>query len=385
MQFGYCTNVHAGADLEQTRTNLERYAVAVKRRACPGEPMGVGLWLSASAARELREGSHLAGFRDWLHAAGLVPYTLNGFPYGDFHQKVVKHQVYLPTWREPARLDYTLDLIHLLDALLAPGVEGSISTLPLAWGQPTPGARALDEHAVGLRRVADELARLEKERGRLIHLCLEPEPGCILQRGVDVVRFFEEHLLRGQDEGPLRRYLRVCHDVCHAAVMFEEQADVLARYRNAGILVGKVQVSSAVSLPLERTAPQERAAALAQLAGFHEERYLHQTMVRHSSGTEPVFYEDLPLALTAEGQRSDSEWRVHFHVPVYLQKFGRLEAMQAPIRECLRETARDGVPHFEVETYAWGVLPPELRQPDLAAGIADEIFWFRDAWRAERG
>ena len=29
--------------------------------------------------------------------------------------------------------------------------------------------------------------------------------------------------------------------------------------------------------------------------------------------------------------------------------------------------------HFEVETYAWDVLPPELRRTDLATGIADEL------------
>jgi hypothetical protein len=31
--------------------------------------------------------------------------------------------------------------------------------------------------------------------------------------------------------------------------------------------------------------------------------------------------------------------------------------------------------HLEAETYAWGVLPVELRQPDLAAGIAEELLW----------
>ena len=68
----------------------------------------------------------MEAFRDWLAEAGLLPYTVNGFPYGDFHRKVVKHDVYRPTWHTRARLDYTLDLIHVLDALLPPGVEGSI-------------------------------------------------------------------------------------------------------------------------------------------------------------------------------------------------------------------------------------------------------------------
>jgi hypothetical protein len=257
-------------------------------------------------------------------------------------------------------------------------VEGSISTLPLAWGQPAPSPAQLDEHATLLRQVAGALASLEKETGRLIHLCLEPEPGCVVQRSNDVVRFFEDHLLRRQDERKLRRYLRVCHDVCHAAVMFEEQAEVLARYRRAGISVGKVQVSSAVRLPLEETPRGECGAALDQLAGFQEERYLHQTMVRHSAVGEPVFFEDLGPALAAADRASlRGEWRVHFHVPIYVGRFGRLEGTRDAILECLRETRADRVPHFEVETYAWTVLPPELRQTELAMGIAEEISWLR--------
>jgi hypothetical protein len=58
---------------------------------------------------------------------------MNGFPYGDFHEPVVKHKVYQPTWYEPARWKYTLQLAEILNQLLLPGVEGSISTLPIAW------------------------------------------------------------------------------------------------------------------------------------------------------------------------------------------------------------------------------------------------------------
>ena len=52
---GYCTNVHAGADLEQTWNNLRRFAPAVKKLVSPNSFMGVGLWLSARTARQLRE------------------------------------------------------------------------------------------------------------------------------------------------------------------------------------------------------------------------------------------------------------------------------------------------------------------------------------------
>src|SRR4051812_25977904 len=69
---GYCTNVHAGATWEQTRANLLRYAVEVKRLVSPGRPMGVGLWLSARAAREVLGTGRAGELRAFLEEHGLV-------------------------------------------------------------------------------------------------------------------------------------------------------------------------------------------------------------------------------------------------------------------------------------------------------------------------
>ncbi|MFP6574517.1 MAG: hypothetical protein VB912_05145 [Pirellulaceae bacterium] len=135
---GYCTNVHAGADLQTTRKNLQQHALGVKQIVSPDAPMGIGLWLSASAAAKLRQDEQFDDFRDWLTESGLVPYTMNGFPFGDFHQEIVKHNVYQPTWSEAARQTYTADLINLLDRLLPAKQEATISTLPICWGTPAP-------------------------------------------------------------------------------------------------------------------------------------------------------------------------------------------------------------------------------------------------------
>jgi hypothetical protein len=373
MLLGYCTNVHAGANLQQTRANLERYAVEVRKRFRPQGRMGVGLWFSAAAASELEEPGRLEELAAWLDGAGLDPYTLNGFPYGDFHEKVVKHRVYLPTWMDLERLEYSLALSRILHRLLPPGREGSISTLPLAWGKPQLTSEQFAKAAGHLQAAARELAKLESETGRLIHLDIESEPGCALERSEQVVRFFEDYLLSGEEEALVRRHVRVCHDVCHAAVMFEPQREALARYRAAGIAVGKVQISSAVRAAFDERAENERAAAAAQLAAFSEERYLHQTMIRRGAGQSPVFYEDLPLALA---QPPEGEWRVHFHVPIFVERFGQLEATQSDILEALEVLLADGKSrHYEVETYAWGVLPAELRQVGLAEGIAMEMEW----------
>jgi hypothetical protein len=360
----YCTNVHPGPDLAQCLANLQTHALAVKRRFSPSAPMGVGLWLSARGAAEALDEGRLAEVRGWLADNGLVPFTFNGFPHGDFHQPVVKHAVYLPCWWDEERVTYTERLIDIQHAILPEGMEGSISTLPIAWGSPYPAEAQLAQAGRHLAGLAARMHQLEERTGRLIHLCLEPEPGCVLDHAEDVVRFFERHLLPRGEEEVLRRHLRVCHDVCHSAVMHEEQAEALEAYRRAGIRVGKVQVSSAVRA-------DGSDEALAQLASFNEPRYLHQTTVRHADG-RLTFHEDLSGALA--GPRG-VEYRVHFHVPVFLEKFGCLEAMGPEVRAFLAALRPGECEHFEVETYAWGALPVEMRAPDLAAGIAREMAW----------
>src|ERR1700722_7649974 len=126
-KIGYCTNVHAGVDFESAQANLERYALAVKAKVSPNAAMGVGLWLSAPAAERLLRERKGERFAEWLREVGLVPYTFNGFPQGDFHQEVVKHRVYEPTWWQPQRLEYTLDLVAIQHGLLPEGMTGSIS------------------------------------------------------------------------------------------------------------------------------------------------------------------------------------------------------------------------------------------------------------------
>ena len=180
------------------------------------------------------------------------------------------------------------------------------------------------------------------------------------------------------DQPSVVGYLRVCHDVCHSAVMFESQRDALSAYRKAGIKVGKAQISSAVRAVFEGKDANDRLAALQQLRSFAEDRYQHQTSVRLPDGSTR-FYNDLPDALAEYGEDPQGEWRVHFHVPVYVDTFGALEATQSDIGDFVRAIdMNDELHHFEVETYAWNVLPEELQRPELADGIADELKWVRE-------
>lgn len=376
----YCTNVHAGTTLKQTLANLERYALPVKQRVSPDAPMGVGLWLSAQAARQVVETDRAIELRHWLDERGLCVRTLNGFPHGDFHETVVKHRVYEPDWRNPARVTYTRDLIAILVELLPDESEGGISTLPIGWRSAlADDPEALRAAAGQLTELVHHLARVELDTGKLIHIDLEPEPGCALTTADDVTKFFQRHLLGTPDDISVRSYLRVCHDVCHAAVMFEDQAAVFAQYKAVGIEVGKVQVSSAIDVDFEQLDDAQREAAMNELRAFAEDRYLHQTVVREPGG-QTSFYEDLPQALTTPPR---GHWRVHFHIPLFLENFGSLSTTQSQISIALQQARQAGVQIFEAETYAWNVLPEPLRQDDLAHGIAREIQWLQSAMPAE--
>lgn len=371
---GYCTNVHAGSDWAQTKANLERHALAVKAQVSPHAPMGVGLWLSAATARELIERSRLDELRDWFGEHGLAAYTFNGFPYGDFHQPVVKHDVYRPDWSHRDRVEYTMWLARILASLLPEGGEGSISTLPLGWA----GA-AGDGWADNLLRVVEDFAAIERETGRLIHLDIEPEPGCEIGDTQAFIAHMERLEAMSRLPGDLlRRHLRVCHDVCHAAVMFERPAQMLEWCRRSGFRIGKVQISSAPRALFTGKSPEEKRSLRSQLERFVEPRYLHQTAIGEGSWHAiREFHEDLPRALATHAS-CDDEWRVHFHLPVYLETLGHLETTQEAIIELLRAIRpEDEIRHFEVETYAWGVLPAELQVPDLAAGIARELHWVK--------
>ncbi len=390
LSFGYCTNVHAGTDLESAKANLKSFATPVRELVCPCAPLPVGLWLAENAAATLRQPGEIERFRDWLAENSFLPYTLNGFPQGDFHQSVVKHDVYSPTWLDRRRLDYTVNLARGLDQLLPPGLPGSISTLPLGWPSLAWGKPDFEAAAANFHRLAQELNALSQSSGRELVVAIEPEPGCVLNTAAEVCEFFSKYLLGGENEALVRRHITVCHDVCHSGVMFESQTAALQSYLDLGIRIGKVQVSSAVHVPWDEAQTIDQHNAIAnQLRTFNEPKYLHQT-TRSQNAQLAEIVEDLPIAIDSwlqpEDVRISEPWRVHFHVPIFVDRFDALGTTQADILKATsflekqKESTIDGAPwflgHYEVETYAWPVLPASLATENLSAGIAKELSFF---------
>jgi len=380
-QLTYCTNVHPGESLASVKSLLEQHVVEVKRLLSPAAPFGVGLRLAAAAASELGQPEELERFHELLGSRGLYCFTVNGFPYGAFHAAQVKERVYLPDWLDPERVRYTRALARILARLLPSGIAGSISTVPGCFRprseQEPDVARRI---ATSLVEVAATLVELERDTGKLIALALEPEPHCLLETTDEALAFFKTWLfspgaaaelakLAGlsttQAERALQRHLGVCLDTCHASVEFESPLDAYRRLQLAGIAVPKVQISAGLRLA---EATPERLQAL---QSFENDVYLHQTVVR--SGDKLERFLDLKDAFRS-GARAASEWRVHFHVPIFLRELGVFESTQADLLPLLAALgAERPCPHLEVETYTWDVLPQRFRDLPVTEAIAREL------------
>ena len=391
-QLTYCTNVHPGETLVAVRALLKRHVAGVKAQVCPDARFGVGLRLAAVAADSLDDAEELARFKAELEAEGLYCFTVNGFPYGEFHATRVKERVYLPDWLAPERVRYTQVLARVLGELLPLGVSGSISTVPGCFKPNAAGADAPRSMANAMIDVVAMLVDIARSKGRHIALALEPEPECFLETTAEAVRFFETHIFSrearqrlvdtadvepAEAERLLRRHLGVCLDTCHASVEFESPLDAWRRLQAAGVSVPKVQLSAGLRLA---EATPERLEAL---RAFADGVYLHQTVVQ-SEGKLHRFL-DLPQAF-AEAPLHDAEWRVHFHVPIFLRELGVFESTQADLVPLLSELATvQDCPHLEVETYTWDVLPEAFRNVPIEAAIARELDFVQDTLAAALG
>lgn len=385
--FTYCTNIHPSRGLQEVTASLERYAAPLKAEFSPNKPFGIGLRLSGQESCEALEGENLARFKTFLDECGLYVFTVNGFPYGPFHGQAVKENVHAPDWRDEERVRYTLRLVQIMEHLLPDGIAGGISTSPLSYKAWVDGGtktwKTLTDNIV---RVAEELYRV-KERGRVIHLDLEPEPDGLLENSEEVVHFYQNWLLdygakrlaarlgltQDQAQGILLQHIQVCFDTCHVALAYEEPGDVLQRFEEVGIKVGKVQISSALKVDLPRNKGEREEVANA-LRAFVEPTYLHQVLQKNEDGTLTQ-YPDLPDALPHIQDTRATEWRVHFHVPIFTEHFSALSSTQEGILktlELLKE--RPFTEHLEIETYTWDVLPETLKV-NLLESIEREYRW----------
>ena len=385
----YCTNIHPGENWRTTFDSLKAYVPKIKSKVATDAQLGLGLRLSNIASEELGLGENLHNFRQWLDNNGLYVFTMNGFPYGNFHNERVKDDVHAPDWTTTERLLYTQRLFRQLEQLLPDGMDGGISTSPVSykhWYKTADSKKkAMQLGAQNMLKIALQLLKIEERSGVYLHLDIEPEPDGLLENSEEVLHFFDTYLLPtakvlfkehriqpDKVEGIVKRYLTICYDVCHFALAFEQPDFTFRKLRSNGIGIGKIQISAALKILGEGT---NRDAIWSALEQFNEPTYLHQ-VTEMKNGTV-LTYPDLPIIL--DKKDDFKEMRAHFHVPIFLEKFTELYSTQDQIIKVLEylKTAKI-TNHLEIETYTWDVLPDALKL-ELTESIIREINWVKNA------
>ena len=368
----YCTNVHRGNSWDETFHSLENYVIKVRKNVAAGKRFAIGLRLSADAAVKLSEKQELVKFQKWLGENDAYVFTINGFPYGDFHGSRVKEKVFLPDWSAKERLDYTLLLFSILEELLEHGEEGSVSTLPGSFKEFHPENVIPEIMQDNLNTCALEIEKLATAKNLDLHLGMEPEPLGMFETTPETISFIERLISRSENEEVTRKRIGINYDCCHLAVEFEDAHKGLNSLKDHGIRLSKLHLSSALSA-------KPTLQNLERLKDFIEPVYLHQVAIG-KNGKCVGRIKDLNLAIEAEQKgklpQSD-EWRVHFHVPLHASPGQNLGDTRIHVIDTLLWLRKnpDACKHLEMETYTWEILPKELQTRSVIEQVGNEYRW----------
>ncbi len=382
----YCLNVHSGETWDAQLDAVRNHALPIRNALDPESPFGLGLRVSADAAEKL-VGSPLLieAFRDEIAASNAYVMTVNAFPFGEFHGVRVKDTVYRPDWSSAARVRYTCNVVNAVALMSSEARTVSVSTSPLTFKGWDSYDSYLDAAVRNIARCAAECFRVEKATGVEVVLCIEPEPYCYPETTPELIAVLkriwsdgaelfslETGVSKADAENSLRRFIGCCFDTAHQAVEFEDLADSVTALSDAGVRIGKVQLSSAIEA--------KGADALMELKNYSEPTYLHRTSISGVDGTLMRF-SDLAEALESGRHPADAVWRVHYHTPLFISQSGALRSTSYLLQDkrFLNALSTSGCRHLEVETYTWDVWQENSGSSyNLDDGILRELRWVKN-------
>jgi hypothetical protein len=236
-------------------------------------------------------------------------------------------------------------------------------------------------------RVAAHLLELARTTGRTITLALEPEPYCFLETTDETVDYFREHLYSGaaaaavaalaeipisEAHVALRRHIGLVFDTCHQAVEYEDISASLQQLVDAGVPIFKLQEAAALHVP------EVTQEIVDVLRPYSRTIYLTQTLEKKDGRlTKFLNLEDAFAAW--ESDPGPREWRVHIHVPVFLDDLGAFHSTRFAIEDALAfHKATPLSRQLEIETYTWDMLPESVKSDDIVDYVCREIEWARE-------
>ena len=359
----YSLNVYDINSIEDIRnicnSKVEKFRKNINAKQ---QPFALGLWINAQVAKEFQQNNNIDKFKGFLKEQNYFVSSINAFPFGDFQNKIIKSDVYLPDWSELARLEYTLSVIDILSHLLPEKIEGSISTLP--GGYKKFWSEDKDEKMLNnILKVGEYLLKIYKTTGKKIILSYEMEPDCVWENIQDFVSFYNKFR---ENNRAISEFIGVCYDTCHQEIVSYKSHNGIDLILANNIPIGKIQFSAALSIN------DKKGKDKLKELGFLQSIYLHQVASIAKNG-DIRRYSDLSDSIEIR-----EKLLIHYHIPIFLEKVNEnifveksellyiLEKLKSKQLYCI---------NLEIETYTYSLLKNILDLRDIEHSIAKEYQW----------
>jgi hypothetical protein len=158
----------------------------------------------------------------------------------------------------------------------------------------------------------------------------------------------------------------------------------------SGVPVPKIQLSAAITREIR--GEDELETAFEELARFAEGVYLHQTRLISRDSSVLIKFKDIPSPSIVKSLLDDGVFYKknshtskslrlvsHFHTPVHMDRLSDgLRTAKNELVAVLRILSKrptNELPHLEIETYTYNVLPREFRETSLLDSMTNEYRW----------
>ncbi len=119
-----------------------------------------------------------------------------------------------------------------------------------------------------------------KNKSNII-ISIEPEPTCLIEKSQEFINYFNNWIkplykkYSINNKKNIKNIIGICYDICHFAVQFEKHEKILNNLEKENIIIGKLQISSALKINDDRT-KKENKQIIKNLNVFKYSSFLHQ-------------------------------------------------------------------------------------------------------------
>lgn len=350
----YCSNIFKEKNFDKLILKLSEYILFLKNKLNKKE-IGLGLCLSNRILNELFENNNFVYFKKWCKENCVYISSINGFVFKSFHKKKIKEFIYYPDWTSKKRIIYTKKIINMLNFFDNKLNDFSISTSPISfkkWINNKNKKYIYFISSFNFLPVINYLEDIYKIKNKLIHIDIEPEPGCFIENIKDYIYFYDFWLFPilnfflKIDKAVLKKYINLCYDICHFSVNYNNHLDIIRLIINNGIVIGKIQVSSALEIFSLDKNVIEGLSFLSKSKFLHQNSYLNENKIKKNLDLHYLFYNNFESA------------RIHCHMPLYIDFYkDGIKTTAYETKNILYYLLKNfSTKHIEIETYTYDML-----------------------------